>query len=38
MRVETPLIDGQGIALVIVVAALALLLTTSALWIGLRPV
>jgi hypothetical protein len=37
MRVETPLIDGQGIALVIVTVALALVLTASALWIGLRP-
>jgi hypothetical protein len=38
MRVEYPLIDRQGIALMIVVAALALVLITSALWIGLRPV
>ena len=35
---EHPRIDGQGIALVIVVAVLALVLTTSALWIGLRPI
>jgi hypothetical protein len=38
MRVEYTWIDRQGIALMIVVAALALVLTTSALWIGLRPV
>jgi hypothetical protein len=37
MRVEYPRIDSQGIALVIIVTALALLLTASALWIGLRP-
>ena len=32
------LIDRQGIALVIVVAVLALVLTISALWIALRPI
>jgi hypothetical protein len=37
MRVETPWIDRQGIALVIVAVALALALTASVLWVGLRP-
>jgi hypothetical protein len=37
MRVEYPWIDRQGIALMIVVGALALVLSTTALWIGLRP-
>jgi hypothetical protein len=37
MRVEAPWIDRQGIALVIVVVALALVLTASVLWIGLYP-
>jgi hypothetical protein len=37
MRVETPRIDRQGIALVIVTVALALVLTASVLWVGLRP-
>jgi hypothetical protein len=35
---EHPWIDRQGIALVIVVTVVALVLTTSALWIGLRPI
>jgi hypothetical protein len=37
VRVETPWIDRQGIALVIVTVALALVLTASVLWAGLRP-
>jgi hypothetical protein len=35
-RSELPFIDRQGVALVLIVTILALMLTTVALWIGLR--
>jgi hypothetical protein len=35
-RSEQPWIDSEGIALVLIVAFLAVVLITAALWIGLR--
>jgi hypothetical protein len=35
-REDTPWIDGQGIALLLIVAALAAVLGTGMLWIGLH--
>ena len=35
-RSELPILDRQGVALVTIVTILALVLTTAALWIGLR--